>query len=80
MNIQRKNSAHHFRMQSEREQTLVLSIFTTSQNFLQTFRIFFLQNGPYNINILVMFFELRAFIKFDQYGWFKKRKNLLYNL
>ena len=24
MNIQRKNSAHHFRMQSEREQTLVL--------------------------------------------------------
>ena len=26
MNIQRKNSAHHFRMQSEREQTLVLSI------------------------------------------------------
>ena len=23
MNIQRKNSAHHFRMQSEREQTLV---------------------------------------------------------
>ena len=22
MNIQRKNSAHHFRMQSEREQTL----------------------------------------------------------
>ena len=26
MNIQRKNSAHHFRMQSEREQTLVTSI------------------------------------------------------
>ena len=25
MNIQRKNSAHHFRMQSEREQTLVWS-------------------------------------------------------
>ena len=24
MNIQRKNSAHHFRMQSEREQTLIL--------------------------------------------------------
>ena len=24
MNIQRKNSTHHFRMQSEREQTLVL--------------------------------------------------------
>ena len=24
MNIQRKNSAHHFRMQSERKQTLVL--------------------------------------------------------
>ena len=23
MNIQRKNSAHHFRMQSEREQTLI---------------------------------------------------------
>ena len=23
MNIQRKNSAHHFRMQSEREETLV---------------------------------------------------------
>ena len=27
MNIQRKNSAHHFRMQSEREQTLVNSFF-----------------------------------------------------
>ena len=27
MNIQRKNSAHHFRMQSEREQTLVLIFF-----------------------------------------------------
>ena len=26
MNIQRKNSAHHFRMQSEREQTLVLGL------------------------------------------------------
>ena len=26
MNIQRKNSAHHFRMQSELEQTLVESI------------------------------------------------------
>ena len=25
MNIQRKNSAHHFRMQSEREQTLVFT-------------------------------------------------------
>ena len=28
MNIQRKNSAHHFRMQSEREQTLDTSIVT----------------------------------------------------
>ena len=27
MNIQRKNSAHHFRMQSEREQTLVSVLF-----------------------------------------------------
>ena len=26
MNIQRKNSAHHFRKQSEREQTLVIMI------------------------------------------------------
>ena len=26
MNIQRKNSAHHFHMQSEREQTLVITI------------------------------------------------------
>ena len=26
MNLQRKNSAHHFRMQSEREQTLVMLI------------------------------------------------------
>ena len=53
----------------------LLTIFVNfyySQNFLQTFRIVFLQNGPYNINILVMFFELRAFLKFDQYGWFKK--------
>ena len=35
MNIQRKNSAHHFRMQSEREQTLVHSTpppHTTDQN------------------------------------------------
>ena len=29
MNIQRKNSAHHFRMQSEREQTLVRKITIT---------------------------------------------------
>ena len=28
MNIQRKNSAHHFRMQSERKQTLVTSTIT----------------------------------------------------
>ena len=27
MNIQRKNSAHHFRMQSEREQTLVILLY-----------------------------------------------------
>ena len=27
MNIQQKNSAHHFRMQSVREQTLVLLLF-----------------------------------------------------
>ena len=34
MNIQRKNSAHHFRMQSEREQTLVfIGIFN---NFTHT--------------------------------------------
>ena len=26
MNIQRKNSAHHFRMQSEREQTLAVCL------------------------------------------------------
>ena len=39
----------------------------------------FLQNGPYNIKILVMFFKLRAFLKFDQYGWFKKM-NLVFNL
>ena len=26
MNIQRKNSAHHFRMQSEREQTLTMHL------------------------------------------------------
>ena len=32
MNIQRKNSAHHFRMQSEREQTLVQKILH-GQNF-----------------------------------------------
>ena len=43
-----------------------------SQNFLQAFRIFFLQNGPYNINILVMFFELTVFLKFDQNGWFNR--------
>ena len=30
MNIQRKNSAHHFRMQSEREQTSVLSDVATA--------------------------------------------------
>ena len=34
MNIQRKNSAHHFRMQSEREQTLGL-------DFLECFNFFF---------------------------------------
>ena len=36
----------------------------------------FLQDGPYNINILVMFFELRAFLKFDQNGWFKKMNSV----
>ena len=30
MNIQRKNSAHHFRMQSERGQTLVVNCKTTN--------------------------------------------------
>ena len=37
MNIQRKNSAHHFRMQSEREQTLVswiLDVYTLVHNYL----------------------------------------------
>ena len=29
MNIQRKNPTHHFRMQSEREQTLVKIYFST---------------------------------------------------
>ena len=33
MNIQRKNSAHHFRMQSEREQTLV-SVFFSQTPYL----------------------------------------------
>ena len=37
MNIQRKNSAHHFRMQSEREQTLVNGFSVTSfRTFLKT--------------------------------------------
>ena len=31
MNIQRKNSAHHFRMQSEREQTLGLGSTCSNQ-------------------------------------------------
>ena len=37
MNIQRKNSAHHFRMQSEREQTLVniFSLFIYGSHFRQ---------------------------------------------
>ena len=30
MNIQRKNSAHHFRMQSEREQTLIYKLWGRS--------------------------------------------------
>ena len=35
MNIQRKNSAHHFRMQSEREQTLTCAEYMTkTQNLL----------------------------------------------
>ena len=37
MNIQRKNSAHHFRMQSEREQTSVYGFSVTSfRTFLRT--------------------------------------------
>ena len=58
---------------------ILVDFFTTSQNFPQTIRIFFLQNGPYNINILVVFFELMAFLKFDQNGWFKKM-NVVFNL
>ena len=34
MNIQRKNSAHHFRMQSEREQTLVSVHFRRPLTFI----------------------------------------------
>ena len=35
MNIQRKNSAHHFRMQSEREQTLVYVILGCKNGVLE---------------------------------------------
>ena len=34
MNIQQKNSAHHFRMQSEREQTLAI-IHRSSDSYIQ---------------------------------------------
>ena len=34
MNIQRKNSAHHFRIQSERKQTLVSSMPTFQKNLV----------------------------------------------
>ena len=34
MNIQRKNSAHHFRMQSEREQTLISVFFSRTPYLL----------------------------------------------
>ena len=44
MNIQRKNSAHHFRMQSEREQTLALFL-TSPCNKLGPFaKIYILYN------------------------------------
>ena len=36
MNIQRKNSAHHFRMQSEREQTLVTKLTLWAHYILYT--------------------------------------------
>ena len=36
MNIQRKNSAHHFRMQSEREQTLVQLRHKMFKNYYKT--------------------------------------------
>ena len=36
MNIQRKNSAHHFRMQSEREQTLAYLLTDTCNSFVHS--------------------------------------------
>ena len=39
MNIQRKNSAHHFRMQSEREQTL--GVYTGGYKLNTTERILY---------------------------------------
>ena len=39
MNIQRKNSAHHFRMQSEREQTLDHDLLSASLILLDMYLI-----------------------------------------
>ena len=54
MNIQRKNSAHHFRMQSEREQTLIVA----SANFF-FFLIFFLKQSKATVEINKMGVEYK---------------------
>ena len=43
MNIQRKNSAHHFRMQSEREQTLVAFITPALLTYIHMGEVYELQ-------------------------------------
>ena len=54
MNIQRKNSAHHFRMQSEREQTLVDAFSGKKSIFAKpAIRPFFLNPVTY---VLIMYF------------------------
>ena len=45
MNIQRKNSAHHFRMQSDREQTLIVVLkASTILNSFKGILFFFYEN------------------------------------
>ena len=57
MNIQRKNSAHHFRMQSEREQTLVWSA-NGDAPFQGKFQVNLLNDDTYRWNCVTSSYGL----------------------
>ena len=60
MNIQRKNSAHHFRMQSEREQTLVYLNLGKGSSNLWVRRLKSLGKGSFRQRLLQIIIRLNT--------------------